>query len=226
LRIIVQKFGGTSVATHDSRLLIAGKVSAAVELGFSPVVVVSAIGRRGDPYATDTLIGLLRSEVGSPEPRELDFVMSCGELISCAIMCSTLKACGLDAVALSGGQAGIKTDGVFNSAEIVNLDPEPVLRHLRAGKVVVVAGFQGENESGEVTTLGRGGSDTTAAALGAALKAEVVEIYTDVAGIKTADPRLVPDARTIDRLTYDETFQMAQEGAKVIHQKAVGLLRL
>lgn len=221
MRIIVQKYGGTSVATRESRQLLAEHVAEAVKAGFAPVVVVSALGRRGDPYATDTLVGLACDESPDTSPRELDLIMSCGEVIASVIVCGALRACGLEAIALTGGQAGIFTDGTFCNAEIRRLVPEAILAQLKAGKVVVVAGFQGVGESGDITTLGRGGSDTTAAALGAALQAELVEIYTDVDGVKTADPRLVPDARTIDELTYEEVFQMANGGAKVVHPRAV-----
>lgn len=221
MRIIVQKYGGTSVATRESRRLLAERVAEAVNAGFGPVVVVSALGRQGDPYATDTLVRLARDEFADTSPRELDLIMSCGEVIASVVVCGALRACGLDAIAMTGGQAGIISDGTFSNAEIRHLAPETITAQLEAGKVVVVAGFQGVSESGDITTLGRGGSDTTAAALGAALQAEVVEIYTDVDGVKTADPRLVPDARTIGQLTYDEVFQMANGGAKVVHSRAV-----
>lgn len=221
MRIIVQKFGGTSVATRESRRLLAAHVASAVNAGYAVVVVVSALGRRGDPYATDTLISLAKDEYSDVAPRELDLIMSCGEVIASVVVCNAIRATGIDATAMTGGQAGIVSDGTFGNAEIRRLDPQAILSQLEAGKVVVVAGFQGVSEAGDITTLGRGGSDTTAAALGVALQAEVVEIYTDVDGIKTADPRLVPDARTIEQMTYEEVFQMAHGGAKVIHPRAV-----
>jgi len=221
LRIIVQKFGGTSLATPEGRQQAVRRVEQAVRDGLSPVVVVSAMGREGSPYATDTLIQLANEVCTTLAPREMDLLLSCGEIISSVIMVAALTAAGLEAVALTGGQAGIVTDEQFGAAHIRGVDPTPVLERLRQGKVAVVAGFQGVTPSGEVTTLGRGGCDTTAAALGGALRAEVVEIYTDVDGVKTADPRLVPDARTLRVSTYDEIAQMAHFGAKVIHPRAV-----
>ena len=221
MRVIVQKFGGSSVATPEGRERAGVLVARAREEGYAPVVVVSAMGRNGDPYATDTLMEVARREYRETSPRELDLLASCGEIISAVVMTNTLRRAGLDAMALSGGQAGIVTDDNFTDARILRVQPDHLLRHLSEGKVVVVAGFQGVTESGDVTTLGRGGSDTTAAALGAALRAEVVEIYTDVSGIKTADPRLVPEARTLDVVAYDEIVQMAHEGAKVVHPRAV-----
>jgi aspartate kinase len=221
MRIIVQKFGGTSVATPEGRKLVVRRVQQAVRDGFAAVVVVSAMGRQGAPYATDTLIQLANEASTDLAPREMDLLLSCGEIISSVILAGSLKEAGFPAVALTGGQAGILTDDSFGSARIVKVDPVPLLNRLRQGQVLVVAGFQGATRSGEVTTLGRGGSDTTAAALGGALRAEVVEIYTDVDGVKTADPRLVPDARTLRVTTYDEIAQMAHYGAKVVHPRAV-----
>ncbi len=221
MRIIVQKFGGTSVATAEGREAVVRRVRQAVDDGYATVVVVSAMVRQGDPYATDTLIELARSAAPELAPRDMDLLLSCGEISSSVLMAATLTAAGLPAVALTGGQAGIQTDDQYGSAQIVKVDPAPVLSRLREGLVVVVAGFQGVNAAGEVTTLGRGGSDTTAAALGGALRAEVVEIYTDVDGVKTADPRLVAEARTLSVTTYDEIAQMAHYGAKVVHPRAV-----
>lgn len=221
MKIIVQKFGGTSVASQEGRSRVVYWVSRARAEGFSPVVVVSAMGRAGDPYATDTLLGLAKQPACDASPRELDLLASAGEVISAVVMANALRAAGIECVALTGGQAGILTDSNFGNANILAVDPGAVLRHLKEEKVAVVAGFQGVTERGEITTLGRGGSDTTAAALGVALGAEVIEIYTDVDGVKTADPGLVPDARTIEVMTYDEVSQMAHEGAKVIHPRAV-----
>ncbi len=197
---------------------------AAVQDGLKPVVVVSAMGRRGDPYATDTLLELARGVHPRLAEREQDLLMVCGEIISAVVFVQELRARGIQSVALTGGQAGIVTDGQFGDARILRVDPAPLRRLLERGLVPVVAGFQGMTEDGrEFTTLGRGGSDTTAAALGVALRAEVVEIYTDVDGIKTADPRLVPEARTLSTATYDEIVQMAHEGARVVHPRAVEL---
>ncbi|MHB8172042.1 MAG: aspartate kinase [Thermincolia bacterium] len=221
MRFIVQKFGGTSVATPEKRQQVAQKIIGAQAEGFAPVVVVSAIGRAGDPYATDTLIHLAQ-EVHSEIPtREMDLLMACGEIISGVILVNTLIARGHLAVLLTGGQAGIITDQNFANARIEKVQPGKIIEQAKAGNIVVVAGFQGVTRDGEVTTLGRGGSDTTAAALGVALDAEYIDIYTDVEGIMTADPRLVEDAKTIDVVTYNETCQLAHEGAKVIHPRAV-----
>lgn len=228
MRISVLKFGGTSIDTPEHRLLAARKVVQAKEAGYQPVVVVSAIGRQGAPYATDTLMEFLRSIDPSvePAPRESDLMMACGEIIATVIMAHTLHTLGHPAVALSGGQAGIITDNEFGNARILEIHPEPILRCLEQGLIPVVAGFQGVTRPdalfshGSITTLGRGGSDTTAAALGAALQAERVEIYTDVNGVKTADPDYVPDAPTLRQITYEEVAEIAHQGAKVLHPRA------
>ena len=221
MRIIVQKFGGTSVVSPESRLALAGKVKEALAAGLVPVVVVSAMGRTGDPYATDTLIKLLKSEGGVPDTRELDLAMSCGELLSVAVVTQTLRAQGIEAKGYTGGQAGILTDHVYGGARILEIRPDALRSTLDNGIVAVVAGFQGMTADGEITTLGRGASDTTAAALGVALKAEVVEIFTDVDGVMTADPRLVAKAKPLETMTYTEICEMAHLGAKVVHPRAV-----
>ncbi len=222
--IIVQKFGGTSVASPKVRDLVVEKVRKAREQGASPVVVVSAMGRRGECYATDTLIDLARSANPSIASREMDHIMYCGEMISAVIMAGTLQAHGMDAVMLTGGQAGVITDDNFNNARILRVEPARLLSLLKAGKVPVVCGFQGISEEHELTTLGRGGSDTSAAALGAALDADLVEIYTDVDGIMTADPRIVCNAKILDQISYGEVCQLAHQGAKVIHPRAVEIV--
>ena len=221
MRILVQKFGGTSVATADNRQHVVDKISKAMDEGFQPVVVVSAMGRKGQSYATDTLIDVAREANPLVARRELDMMMCCGEIISAAVLASTLQAVGLDAVLFTGGQAGIITDSQYGNARIVKVDPSRIRESLNAGKVPVVCGFQGITVNGDLTTLGRGGSDTTASALGAALPAEAIEIYTDVDGIMTADPRLVPHAHILDRISYVEVSQLAYQGAKVIHPRAV-----
>ncbi|HWJ03862.1 MAG TPA: aspartate kinase [Verrucomicrobiae bacterium] len=221
MRVLVQKFGGTSVATPERRAQVAEKVIAAKAEGYSPVVVVSAIGRSGDPYATDTFLGLVKGINPDVPRRELDILMSCGEIISGVVMVSTLQGLGYDAVLLTGGQAGIITTQSFGDARILRVQPKNILENLTQGKIVVVTGFQGVTEEGEVTTLGRGGSDTTASALGVALEAEAIDIYTDVEGIMTADPRIVDNAKILDVVTYNEIFQLAYQGAKVIHPRAV-----
>ncbi|RKD27731.1 aspartate kinase [Caminicella sporogenes DSM 14501] len=221
MNIVVQKFGGTSVASQELRDKIADKIIETKLSGKKPVVVVSAIGRKGDSYATDTLINFANSIFSERCSRELDLIMSCGEIISSVIMANTIKSKGYDAVAMTGFQAGIITDENFGNACVKRVDPKNIIENLKEDKIVVVTGFQGITENGDITTLGRGGSDTTAVILGEALKADVVEIYTDVDGVMTADPRLVPDANVIDCLSYDEVYQMATDGAKVIHPKAV-----
>ncbi len=221
MKIVVQKFGGTSVATAEGRDKAIARILGAKEEGYAPVVVVSAMGRRGEPYATDTLIDLVKAIHKDIEPREQDLLISCGEIISTVVMATSLKGLGHAAVALTGGQAGIYTDGNYGNAQILQIDPEPIKNHLSQGKIVIVAGFQGICEDGSTTTLGRGGSDTTATALGAALGAEVVEIYTDVDGVMTTDPRLVPDAAILKDISYKEICEMAYHGAKVIHPRAV-----
>ncbi len=222
------KFGGTSVATAESRLLAARKVVAAAENGYSPVVVVSAIGRKGEPYATDTLLSLL-SEVDPLVPyeaREMDLMLCCGEIMSTCVFAQTLKSLGQPASAMTGGQAGLVTDSTHGNARIIEVQPDDIWRIVEQGRVPVVCGFQGRSKPadgsvyGEITTLGRGGSDTTASALGVALKAEAIEIYTDVDGVKTADPSSVPDAPTLRKMTYDEVAEIAHQGAKVLHPRA------
>lgn len=224
MRMIVQKFGGTSLATPEARHALVQRVIEARGQGLVPVIVVSAMGRAPDPYATDTLIGLARAEYPETAPRELDLLISCGEIISAVVVANAFRQAGLErAIVLTGGQAGIVTDRNYGDARILRVEPQHLIRHLERGDLPIVAGFQGVAESGDITTLGRGGSDTTAAALGVALRAEVVEIFTDVDGVKTADPRIVPEARTLGTVSYEEVLQMANEGARVIHPRAVEL---
>jgi aspartate kinase len=226
MKILVQKFGGTSVDSDEHRMLAAGKVVRAVQAGWHVVVVVSAIGRAGAPYATDTLVSTLKNVDPSvpPASREMDLMMACGEIISTVVLAQTLRTLGHDTVALTGAQAGIHTDYEFGNARILSIDPSYIVRMLEQGRIVLVAGFQGVTAFGAITTLGRGGSDTTASALGAALKPHAdeiaVEIYTDVDGVKTADPRLVPGARTLETASYEEVSEMAHQGAKVVHPRA------
>lgn len=228
MKIKVMKFGGTSLASSEARTQSALRVISAKELGFNPVVVVSAIGRKGAPYATDTLIGLLREIDPSvnPDPRELDLIIACGEIFSSVIFAHLLKTMGHPAQAFRGGQAGIRTDGVFGNARIESIKPVALFTSIEKGFIPVVCGFQGvyvadqDAPGGELTTLGRGGSDTTAAALGAAMQADAVEIFTDVDGVKTADPDYVANAPTLRTVTYDEVAEIAHLGAKVLHPRA------
>ncbi|TMJ08554.1 MAG: aspartate kinase [Bacillati bacterium ANGP1] len=225
MRVVVQKFGGSLLESPGGRLQVAELITATRRRGRAIVAVVSAIGREGNPYATDTLMGLMR-EIGSDiDPRTLDLLLSTGEIISTAVLAHTLVRAGCPAIALTGAQAGILTSDEFNDARILRIDPTRARAHLERDRVVVVAGFQGVTPDGEVTTLGRGGSDTTAVAMGAALDAEVVEIYKDVEGIMTADPKLVPGARPIRRITYDEMSQLAALGARVLHPRAADIGR-
>ncbi|AEM78760.1 aspartate kinase [Thermoanaerobacter wiegelii] len=221
MKILVQKFGGTSVSTPERREKAASKVIEAVKNGFSVVVVVSAMGRNGDPYATDTLINMVKSIDSNISKRELDLLMNCGEIISSVTFAATLSKKGYKAKVFTGGQAGIITDDNFGNAEIIKVEPTRLLESLKEGIIPVVAGFQGITEEGDLTTLGRGGSDTTAALLGEALKASAVEIYTDVDGIMTADPRIVSKAHILKKISYNEVFQFAEQGARVVHPRAV-----
>ncbi len=221
MKIIIQKFGGTSVSTAESRLRVVEKVHKAMQCGYTPVVVVSAMGRRGEPYATDTLLSLGAEACADLPPRDRDLLAGCGEIISSVVMAGTLISHGIAASALTGAQAGILTDERFGKAGCLHVEPTRIMGCLKEGIVPVVAGFQGASRNGDLTTLGRGGSDTTASLLGVALHADAIEIYTDVDGIMTADPRVVSEARVIDSVSYAEVFQMADEGAHVIHPSAV-----
>ncbi|SHF32563.1 aspartate kinase [Seinonella peptonophila] len=221
MNILVQKFGGTSVASDEMREHVVHHIRRELASGYRIVVVVSAMGRSGDPYATDTLLSMVGGEKANLSSRELDLLVSCGEVISASKLASLLKSYGIDSCVMTGGQAGIVTDNRFMDARILAIHPNQIEAELELGKVVVVAGFQGQTAKGEVTTLGRGGSDTTATALGVALHAERVDIYTDVEGIMTADPRIVADAAPLEMVTYTEMCNLAFQGAKVIHPRAV-----
>ncbi|MCL2881432.1 MAG: aspartate kinase [Coriobacteriia bacterium] len=219
--IVILKFGGTSVATEAGRQAICERVRDQRAAGKAPVVVVSAMGRRGDPYATDTLLELATPDTLSTD--QLDLLASCGEVISALVVASQLRGYCIDAEALTGAAAGILTDETFGAATIQSIITAPLEARCAHGCVPVVCGFQGIAPSGRLTTLGRGGSDTTASALGVALGAEAVVIYTDVDGVMTADPRQVPAAAVIDTIRADELFQMAQRGSKVVHTPAAEL---
>jgi len=225
MNIIVQKFGGTSVESYEKMNEACNIIKKYREEGNDLVIVVSAMGRKGAPYATDTLIDLCNKANDELSSRELDLIMSCGEIISGTILVHLLKAKGIDSIFLTGAQAGILTNGRFGDSRIVDIKPERINKEISTGKVVVIAGFQGSTEDGEITTLGRGGSDTSAVAIGKALQCKVVEIYTDVDGIMTADPRVEPDAKVLNHVNYDEIFQMADKGAKVIHPRAVEIAK-
>lgn len=219
--LIVQKFGGSSLADATDRDRVAERICNTRKDGHDVIAVVSAIGRYPKAYSTDGLLHLIADSAEEQDSRESDLLMSCGEVISAVVMAHLLRLRGCKAAALTGGQAGIITTPDHRDAHIIRVETDRIRVHLTRGEVVVVAGFQGVTEAGEITTLGRGGSDTTAAALGCALAAERVEIYTDVDGIMTADPRLVPAAATVSCLSYREVCEMAQMGATVIHPRAV-----
>lgn len=225
MKIVVQKFGGSSLANTTGREQAVRKIKEVIQQGYSPVVVVSAMGRKGQPYATDTLINLAKQVYTDVNPRELDLLMSVGEVISTVILSQTLTKNGLTPVALTGAQAGIITDENFGETRIIRIDTNRMLAEINAGKIPVIAGFQGVTDKGEITTLGRGGSDTTAVALGAALRAAFVEIFTDVDGVMTADPRIVPNARTLKNITYQDVCELAHEGAKVLHPRAAEIAK-
>ena len=225
MNILVQKFGGTSVESNEKMNKVCEIIKSSKNDGFSVVVVVSAMGRKGAPYATDTLINLCKDINKNASLRELDLIMSCGEIISGTILVNLLKAKNIDAVFLTGGQAGIITNGVYGDSNVINMHNKRILDEISKDRIVVIAGFQGISESGEITTLGRGGSDTSAVIIGRGLDAEVVEIYTDVDGIMTADPKIEPNAKTIKNIDYDEVFQMADNGANVIHPRAVEIAK-
>jgi aspartate kinase len=221
MKIIVQKFGGTSVKDEESRQHAKRHINNALAEGYKVVVVVSAMGRKGDPYATDTLLTLIGSNESKVSKREQDLLVSCGEIISSIVFANMLQENGINAIALTGAQAGFRTNSDHSQAKIVEMKCERLLQDLEHHDVVVVAGFQGAAKNGDITTIGRGGSDTSAAALGAALNAEWIDIFTDVEGIMTADPRIADNARRLSVVTYTELCNMAYQGAKVIHPRAV-----
>ncbi len=214
--LIVQKFGGTSVGSIERIKNVAKKIKKAVESGNQVVVVSSAMSGE-----TDRLLSLTRELSKNPDPREQDQVVSTGEQVAIGLIAIALKEIGINAVSLTGWQVPIYTDSVYTKARIKRIDTHRIRKELDEGKVVIVAGFQGIDDYGNITTLGRGGSDTTAVALAAALKADVCEIYTDVAGVYTADPRIVENARKIPVISYEEMMEMASLGAKVMQIRSV-----
>ncbi|HNS50907.1 MAG TPA: hypothetical protein PKO09_06970 [Anaerolineae bacterium] len=222
MSILVQKYGGTSLSSPERRAQVIGHIRRAREAGYQVAIVVSAMGRRGEPYATDTLLDLLRSDRGPVHPRDYDMVFGCGELISSAMMAHLLKREGIAAIGLSGAQAGIYTTARHGEAEIVEIDTARLHAHLSRGEVPVIAGCQGvDPATGDMTTLGRGGSDTSGVALGVALHAERVEIFTDVEGVARANPRAVPVARFLRQISHAKMLELARFGAGVVHPRAV-----
>lgn len=222
MSIIVQKFGGTLVASEKHRREVINRIIEKVNNKHKLVVVVSAMGRSGDPYSTDSLINLIDKKYC--KKRELDLLMSCGEIVSATIISSLLSEYGYNNIVMTGAQAGIITDNNFGNADVIKIMPQKLLSIIE-NNIVIVAGFQGVTEDGEITTLGRGGSDTSALILGEAIGCEYVEIYTDVEGIMTADPKIVPNAQLIDKICYSEVYQLADEGAKIIHPKAIEIAK-
>ncbi|MGE5400678.1 MAG: aspartate kinase [Ignavibacteriales bacterium] len=219
MELIVQKYGGSSVATPERILKIADKIAKKVHSGFKVIIVVSAMGK-----STDNLIRLAKEITPHPDPRELDMLLSTGEQVSVSLVSMALQSKGLKSKSLNGFQAGIRTTDQFNEAKIISFDKEKILDLMGELEVLVITGFQGITDTGEMTTLGRGGSDTSAVALAAALQVDC-EIYSDVAGIYTVDPRLHPAAKKIKYVSYDEMLELASLGAKVLHSRSVEIAK-
>ncbi|TBV83313.1 MAG: aspartate kinase [Desulfobulbaceae bacterium] len=220
MALIVQKFGGTSVANLGKIKAVAQRVLSKHQQGHHVVVVLSAMAGE-----TDRLIDLANQIQNIPAPRELDMLLASGEQVSVALLAMAIKKMGTDAISLTGNQVKIHTDGMHTRARILSIDHELIETHLDQGRVVVVAGFQGVAASGDITTLGRGGSDTTAVALAAALKADRCDIFTDVEGVYTTDPHICASARKIDRISYDEMLELASLGAKVLDIRSVTIAK-
>jgi len=216
MALIVMKFGGTSVAGAERIKLVAERIIRTKKEGNQVVVVVSAPGD-----TTDNLISLAKQVTDNPDPRELDLLLSTGEQVSIALVSMAIKARGYEAISLTGPQAGIYADTFYTRARITEIKPKKILEELKKGKIVIVAGFQGLNPYEDITTLGRGGSDLTAVALAAVLKAKSCQIFTDVEGVYTADPRLVPQAKKLNFISYDEMLELAGSGAWVLQARAV-----
>jgi aspartate kinase len=216
MKIIVQKYGGTSVGTTERIEAVADRIKKYVEGAYSVVVVVSAMGK-----TTDQLIELAGEITRNPSKRELDMLLSTGEQISIALLTMALHELGIDAVSYTGYQIGVKTDGRFSNARIQSISTERIMKSLEEKKVVIVAGFQGVDEDDNITTLGRGGSDTTAVALATVLGTRDCEIYTDVDGVYTADPRIVPNTKKLKEISFDGMLEMSRLGATVLHSRAV-----
>ena len=218
MALVVQKYGGTSVADAERIKNVAVRIAQARDKDYQVVVVVSAMGD-----TTDELVKLACQVSPQSDRRELDVLLSTGETVSSTLLAMVLHEMGYQAISLSGAQAGIRTDALYSRARILKVESKRVVEELERGNIVIVAGFQGITEEMDVTTLGRGGSDTTAVALAANLGAEVCQIYTDVDGVYTADPRLIPEARQLAEMSYEEMLELASYGAKVMHPRAVEL---
>jgi aspartate kinase len=218
MSIIVQKYGGTSLGDAEKIKNVARRIAARRDKGDDLVVVVSAMGK-----TTDQLIDLAYQMSDEPEDREMDVLVSTGETVSSSLMAMALRAMGYPAISLSGAQAGIGTEARYGRARILSVDPKRIHKELKEGKIVIVAGFQGICEEMDITTLGRGGSDTTGVALAVGLGADTCEIYSDVDGIYTTDPRIEPNARKLKEINYEEMLELATYGARVMHNRAVEL---
>ncbi|MBI4619279.1 MAG: aspartate kinase [Desulfobacterales bacterium] len=216
MALIVQKYGGTSVGNVEKIKNVARRVGSARQDGNDVIVVVSAMGEE-----TDRLLDLARNISDQPDEKEQDVLISTGEQVSSSLLAMALKSLGVNARSLLAHQIKIQTDSAFGKAQILKIDSKMLLRELKDGKVLVIAGFQGVDENDNITTLGRGGSDTSAVAIAAALKADICEIYTDVEGVFTADPNICPDARKLNKISYDEMLEMASLGAKVLQTRSV-----
>lgn len=214
--VLVQKFGGTSVGDTEKIRRVARIIADTVAQGYQVVTVVSAMG-----HTTDALVDLARDIVPNPRGREYDALLATGEMVSTALLAMAVESLGQPAVGLNGCQAGIRTEDLFNNARIAVIDPKLIQKHLDEGKAVIVTGFQGQDAAGNITTLGRGGSDTSAVALAAVLGAERCDIYTDVRGVYTADPRMVPTAYKQEKMAYIEMMELSRLGAQVLHPRAV-----
>ncbi len=225
LNVIVKKFGGTSVTSDRDRERIKNLVELDIKNGNIPILVVSAMGRNSAPYATDTLMNLYNSINEQHSTRDLDLLMSCGEIISATLISAYLNNNGMKSTALTGFQAGIITNEDYGNAKVLSVKTDYLENTIKKGIIPVISGFQGISINGNITTLGRGGSDTTATLIGEALKADKVEIYTDVEGVMTADPRIVESATLLENMTYDEMYEMAKHGARVVDFNAVDIAK-
>ncbi|MBI5699219.1 aspartate kinase [Candidatus Saganbacteria bacterium] len=216
MEVIVHKYGGTSVGTPEKIKKVAERIARVKREGYEIVVVVSAMG-----HTTDELIDLMHKVTDSPDPREYDMLVSTGEQVSAALLAMALQSLGCPAISLTGGQAGVVTEDIYKKARIKEVKLDRLKKELKEDKVVVITGFQGIDSEGNIITIGRGGSDTSAVAIAAALKAQVCDIYTDVDGVYTADPRIVPEARKLKTISYEEMLELASLGAQVLHPRSV-----
>jgi len=216
MSIVVHKYGGTSVGTPDKIKNVARHVANVKAQGNDVVVIVSAMG-----HTTDELINLMHQITKNPDHREYDMLISTGEQVSASLLAMALIDIGCPAVSLTGGQAGVVTEDIYKKARIKHIKLDRIKKEFKEGKVVVITGFQGIDSKGDIITIGRGGSDTSAVAVAAALNADVCDIYTDVDGVYTTDPRIVPEAKRLDTISYDEMLELASLGAQVLHPRSV-----